>query len=225
MSYLNQLLFGYYPYITLTVFLLGSLFRFDREQYTWRSGSSQMLRNDRMVLASNLFHIGILGLLGGHTVGLLTPVAVFEAFGISHGAKQVLAIIAGGVFGLMCFAGLTLLVRRRLTDPRIRKTSSRMDIAILLMLYAQLILGLLTIPLSIAHADGETMVKFMEWAQRIVTFRSGAADLIADVPVVFKLHLLLGLSIFLVFPFSRLVHVWSVPFAYVGRRYQIVRTR
>ncbi|UEM18513.1 respiratory nitrate reductase subunit gamma [Skermanella mucosa] len=225
MSHLNQLLFGYYPYIALTVFLLGSLFRFDREQYTWRSGSSQMLRKERMVLASNLFHVGILGLLVGHTVGLLTPIAVFDAFGIGHGAKQVLAIVAGGVFGLMCFAGLTMLVRRRLTDPRIRNTSSRMDIAILLMLYAQLILGLITIPFSIAHADGETMVKFMEWAQHIVTFRPGAAELIADVPAVFKLHLVLGLTIFLVFPFSRLVHVWSVPFAYVGRQYQIVRTR
>lgn len=146
MSHLNQLLFGYYPYIALTVFLLGSLVRFDREQYTWRSGSSQMLRKERMVLASNLFHVGILGLLVGHTVGLLTPIAVFDAFGIGHGAKQVLAIVAGGVFGLMCFAGLTILVRRRLTDPRIRNTSSRMDIAILLMLYAQLILGLITIP-------------------------------------------------------------------------------
>ncbi|UEM05780.1 respiratory nitrate reductase subunit gamma [Skermanella rosea] len=225
MSHLNQLLFGYYPYIALTVFLLGSLVRFDREQYTWRSGSSQMLRKERMVLASNLFHVGILGLLVGHTVGLLTPIAVFDAFGIGHGAKQVLAIVAGGVFGLMCFAGLTILVRRRLTDPRIRNTSSRMDIAILLMLYAQLILGLITIPFSIAHADGETMVKFMEWAQHIVTFRPGAAELIADVPAVFKLHLVLGLTIFLVFPFSRLVHVWSVPFAYVGRQYQIVRTR
>jgi nitrate reductase gamma subunit len=225
MSYTNQLLFGYYPYIALTVFLLGSLVRFDREQYTWRSGSSQMLRKERMVLASNLFHAGILGLLAGHTVGLLTPVAVFEAFGISHGAKQILAIIAGGIFGLMCFAGLTLLVRRRLTDPRIRKTSSRMDIAILLLLYAQLILGLITIPFSIAHSDGHTMVKFMEWAQHIVTFRPGAADLIAAVPAVFKLHLVLGLTVFLVFPFSRLVHVWSVPFAYVGRQYQIVRTR
>lgn len=225
MSHLNQLLFGYYPYIALTVFLLGSLFRFDREQYTWRSGSSQMLRKERMVLASNLFHVGILGLLVGHTVGLLTPIAVFDAFGIGHGAKQVLAIVAGGVFGLMCFAGLTMLVRRRLTDPRIRNTSSRMDIAILLMLYAQLILGLITIPFSIAHADGETMVKFMEWAQHIVTFRPGAAELIADVPAVFKLHLVLGLTIFLVFPFSRLVHVWSVPLAYVGRQYQIVRTR
>jgi nitrate reductase gamma subunit len=225
MTYLDQLLFGYYPYIALTVFLLGSLARFDREQYTWRSGSSQMLRGERMVLASNLFHVGILGLLLGHTAGLLTPVAVFEAFGISHGAKQVLAIVAGSVFGLMCFAGLTLLVRRRLTDPRIRRNSSRMDIAILLMLYAQLILGLITIPVSIAHADGETMVKFMEWAQHIVTFRSGAANLIAGVPFVFKLHLALGLTVFLMFPFSRLVHVWSVPFAYIGRQYQIVRTR
>jgi nitrate reductase gamma subunit len=225
MSHFDQFAFGIYPYIALSVFLVGSLVRFDREQYTWRSGSSQLLRDHKFRLASNLFHIGILGLLLGHTVGLLTPVAFFEALGISHGAKQILAIVAGGVFGLCCFAGLSLLLHRRLTDPRIRATSGRMDIAILLMLYAQLILGLLTIPLSIAHSDGETMVKFMTWAQHIVTFQSGAADRIADVPALFKLHLLLGLTIFVAFPFSRLVHIWSAPVGYLSRRYQVVRTR
>ncbi|HXV24268.1 MAG TPA: respiratory nitrate reductase subunit gamma [Alphaproteobacteria bacterium] len=225
MSYLNQMLFGIFPYVAISVFLLGSLVRFEREQYTWKSGSSQLLSRRRMVWASNLFHIGILGLFAGHVVGLLTPIYVFDAIGISHAAKQMLAIVVGGVFGVMCLIGLVMLVWRRLTDPRIRATSTPMDITILFLILAQLLLGLISIPFSLAHADGSTMVLFMEWAQRIVTFRGGAADLIEGVPLVFKLHLLLGLIIFLVFPFSRLVHIWSAPIGYLGRRYQVVRTR
>lgn len=225
MSYVNQALFGIFPYIALSVFLLGSFVRFEREQYTWKSGSNQMLRRRHMVWASNLFHIGILGLFAGHAVGLLTPIAVFDAVGIGHAAKQMLAIVVGGVFGVMCLVGLAMLTRRRLTDPRIRATSTSMDIAILFLILAQLFLGLISIPFSLAHAEGSTMVLFMEWTQRIVTFRGGAAELIQDVPLVFKLHLVLGLLIFLVFPFSRLVHIWSAPVGYLGRRYQIVRTR
>ncbi len=225
MAYVNQALFGIFPYIALSVFLLGSFVRFEREQYTWKSGSSQMLRRRHMVWASNFFHIGILGLFAGHAVGLLTPIAVFDAIGISHAAKQMLAIVVGGVFGVMCLFGLAMLTWRRLTDPRIRATSTSMDIAILFLILAQLLLGLISIPFSLAHAEGSTMVLFMEWAQRIVTFRGGAAELIQGVALVFKLHLVLGLIIFLIFPFSRLVHIWSAPVGYLGRQYQVVRTR
>lgn len=225
MSYLHTLLFGYAPYVALTVFLAGSLIRFDREQYTWRSGSSQMLRKQSLQLGSNLFHVGILLLFMGHFFGLLTPPEVYHAFGLSVGAKQWLAIIAGSVFGTVCFIGLTLLLHRRLTDPRIRKTSSPMDLVILAVLWVQLVLGLATIPASIAHSDGGTMLALADWAQRIVTFRAGAAEAIADVGMVYKLHLVLGMVMVLLFPFSRLVHIWSAPVWYLGRRYQVVRTR
>ncbi|HKO07287.1 MAG TPA: respiratory nitrate reductase subunit gamma [Alphaproteobacteria bacterium] len=225
MSYLQQLLFGYYPYVVLSVFALGCLVRFECQQYTWRSGSSQLLRRRQLVWGSNLFHVGILGLFLGHFGGLLTPIAVFEWLGIGHSAKQMIAIVAGGIFGAMCFLGLTMLVYRRLFDERIRKTSSTMDIAILVLLYLQLVLGMVTIPISLEHLDGTNMVRFMEWAQHIVTFRAGAAELVAGTPWIFKLHLVLGMTIFLLFPFSRLVHIWSAPVWYVGRRYQIVRTK
>ena len=221
----NQFLFGIYPYIALAVFLLGSLLRFDRDQYTWKSGSSQLLRRRQLVLGSNLFHIGILGIFVGHFVGLLTPIQVFDALGIGHGFKQGLAIVVGGAFGLMMLAGLTMLLHRRLSDPRVRVNSSFSDVLVLLLLYAQLLLGLSTIFVSLGHLDGGEMVKFMGWAQHIVTFRPGAADFVADVHWIFKAHLFLGLTIFLVFPFTRLVHIWSAPVWYLGRRYQIVRTR
>lgn len=224
-AYVNQLLFGYYPYVAAAVFLLGSLIRFDREQYSWRSGSSQMLRARQLRWGSNLFHVGILAIFAGHFVGLLTPHQLYEFVGLTAAAKQMLAIVAGGVFGVVCLVGLILLVHRRLADPRIRRTSSVMDIVVLLMILAQLLLGLITIPYSLQHPDGAVMLQLSEWAQRIVTFRAGAAELVAGVDWVYRLHLLLGLTLFVVFPFSRLVHIWSAPVWYVFRPYQVVRRR
>lgn len=225
-TYINHALFGWYPYLCLTVFVLGSIIRFDREQYTWKSGSSQMLRQRQLRMGSNLFHIGILIIFFGHLAGLLTPIWIFDALGISHGFKQGLAIVVGGLAGLMCLVGLTMLVQRRLGDPRIRATSSFSDTAILLILLAQLLLGLATIPVSLGHMDGHEMVKFMTWAQGILTLQPNAWVQVQDVNIIFKLHLTLGMTIFLIFPFTRLVHVWSAPIWYLGRRgYQVVRTR
>ncbi len=225
-TFLNHLVYGWYPYLCLTVFIVGSVIRFDREQYTWRSGSSQLLRRRQLAWGSNLFHVGILIIFAGHFVGLLTPIAVFDWLGISHGFKQMLAIVVGGVAGIACFVGLTLLIHRRLFDPRILRTSSFGDIAILLILYAQLILGLSTIAVSLQHLDGHEMVKFMGWAQGILTLQPDAWTQIVGANPIFKLHLFLGMTIFLVFPFTRLVHIWSAPVWYLGRRgYQIVRTR
>jgi nitrate reductase gamma subunit len=223
---INQLLFGYYPYLCLTVFVLGSLVRFDREQYTWRSGSSQLLRRKQLSWGSNLFHVGILVIFFGHFVGLLMPIAIFDFFGIGHGFKQMMAIVVGGIAGIACLIGITLLTHRRLFDARIRNTSSFGDIFILLLLFVQLLLGLATIPISLEHLSGAEMIKFMNWTQGIVTLNPGAAAYVADVNPIFKAHMLLGMTIFLVFPFTRLVHIWSAPIWYLGRRgYQIVRTR
>lgn len=226
-DFLHQFAFGIYPYICLAVFLLGSLIRFDREQYTWKSDSSQMLRTGQLRWGSNLFHIGILALFFGHLFGLLTPATVYHALGLTTEAKQMVAIVAGGIFGTLCLLGLILLVHRRLAEPRIRATSTTMDIVILLWILATLLLGLASIYWSLGHRDGAVMVQLGQWAQHIVTFRAGAADFIRGVDWVYKLHLVMGMTVFLLFPFSRLVHVWS-GFAVVGyltRAYQIVRTR
>ena len=226
MSYLHHFIFGIYPYIALSVFLLGSLIRFDRDQYTWKSDSSQLLRAGQLRWGSNLFHVGILFLFFGHTVGMLTPHFVYEPF-MTAGAKQILAMVSGGIFGVFGFIGVSLLLHRRLTDPRIRATSKTSDIVLLWLLWAQFALGLATIPLSAQHLDGSMMKKLAEWAQRIVTFRGGAAELLDEASWVFKAHMFLGMSIFFIFPFTRLVHVWSGfgTLAYVARPYQLVRSR
>ena len=227
MSELNNFAFGIYPYICLAVFFLGSLIRFDREQYTWKSDSSQLLRRGSLRLGSNLFHIGVLGIFFGHIGGLLTPLEVWHTLGLSMAQKQMIAIYGGGTCGVLGLIGAIILVQRRVGDLRILRAGSTGDVAILLLLGAQLALGLLTIPLSLQHADGGEMLKLVTWAQRIWTFRPGAAEAIADVALLFKLHLAIGLTVFLVFPFTRLVHIWSGfgALAYLGRAYQIVRSR
>jgi len=227
MSNLHNFLFGIYPYIALSIFLLGSLVRFDREQYTWKSDSSQMLRLGQLRLGSNLFHIGILFLFFGHAAGLLTPHWLYESFGLSTPNKQMLAIISGGTAGLLCFAGVAILLHRRLTEPRIRATSKPMDIFILLWILATLLLGLISILFSLQHTDGGVMLALGAWAQHIVTFRGGAAEYIAAVPAIYRIHLLFGMSLFVLFPFSRLVHVWSgfAAVSYATRAWQLVRPR
>lgn len=222
---LNKILFGLYPYIAVTVCLVGCWIRFDREQYSWKTGSSQLLRGKNFRIASNLFHVGIIFILMGHIVGLLTPEAIYHHV-ITTQAKQILAMVSGGFFGILCLVGLLMLIQRRMTDPRIRNTGNTSDIALLLLLLAQLVLGLSTIVASTQHLDGSVMVMLANWAQSIVLLQpQQAADAIAPVGVVYKLHVLLGMTLILIVPFTRLVHVISAPVWYLGRRYQIVRQK
>ena len=224
-NYINQFFFGIYPYIAITVFFLGSLLRYDRDQYTWKASSSQMLSKKDMRLGSNLFHIGIIMLFFGHLAGLLTPHWAYH-FMISAGTKQLLAMTAGGIFGISCLIGMILLIRRRMLDARIKATSQASDLPILLILFVQLVIGLLTIPFSAQHMDGSSMLALASWAQHLVTFQGDAASFVVGEAFIFKIHLVLGLTIFLIFPFTRLVHVWSVPIQYLTRSgYQIVRKR
>lgn len=222
--YLHQFAFQFYPYIALAVLFLGSWARFDKSMYTWRTGSSQLLSDKGMRWGSNLFHIGVLAILAGHLVGLLTPHSVYTLV-VTAPQKQLLAMLVGGVFGVVCLVGLAILLARRLFNPRVRATGSFGDTLVLVLLLAQLLLGLVSIAVSAGHMDGSVMIRLGEWAQHIVTFRAGAADFIYDVHWVYKAHVFLGMTLFLVAPFTRLVHIWSIPVSYLWRPYQVVRKR
>jgi len=224
MHYLTRFFFDIYPYLAGTVFLVGSWLRYDYGQYSWRASSSQMLDKKGMRLASNLFHIGIIGIFFGHIVGLLTPHWMYESF-LPIEVKQKLAMIAGGLCGLMTLIGGGLLLKRRLTNPRVRATSSVGDILILTLLVVQACLGVLTIPFSAQHMDGSEMMKLVAWAQAVVTFQGGASQHLVGVALIFRLHMVLGMTLFLLFPFCRLVHIWSAPVEYLTRRYQLVRNQ
>ena len=224
MSYLHTLVFGIYPYIALVVMVVGTWARYDNAQFTWRAQSTQILTKKNMVWASALFHVGILIVFFGHFVGLLTPHFVYEPF-MSAGTKQVIAIVVGGIAGTMALIGGGVLTMRRLTDPRVRASSTFADDAIIVILMIQLALGMLTIYPTLGHLDGSTMLLLAAWAQGIFTFQFDAASHIADVHWIYKIHMALGLTIFVLFPFTRLVHMLSVPVEYFGRKYQVVRKR
>jgi len=225
-AYLNTFLFGIYPYLALTVLLLGCLVRFDREPFTWKSDSSQLLRKGQLRLGSNLFHYGVLVVIAGHFVGFLAPDWAVR-WAMDPAQHQLIAMVAGGIAGAVAIVGLSILIHRRLADPRIRANSRKWDIAIVLMLWLQLALGLITVPLSAQHMDGAMFEVMTDYVKGIVTFQGGVADLLTGTPLVYRLHIFLGFTIFLVSPFTRMVHIWSGAgaLAYLVRPYQIVRTR
>jgi nitrate reductase gamma subunit len=225
-AWLDTLLFGIYPYICLAVFFIGSWVRFDRDQYTWKSDSSQLLRTGSCAGAATCSTAACCSCSSATPWACSRRTSCMKPF-ISAGNKQVMAMVSGGIAGLLGFVGVSVLLHRRLSDPRIRATSKTSDIVLLLLLWLQLALGLATIPLSAQHLDGSMMMNLAEWAQRIVTFRTGGVELLADAGWIFKAHMALGMSIFLIFPFTRLVHVWSGfgTLAYVLRPYQLVRAR
>jgi len=204
-DYLNPFLFGIYPYLCLAALLIGSLIRFDREPYNW-SYSSHMLRKGQLRLGSNLFHCGVIIVILGHFAGFLAPHwAVDWALGpVGH---QLLAMVVGGIAGLVAIVGLTILLHRRLADPDIRLNSRKWDIAVAMMLWLQLALGLLTVPLSAFHMDGILFETLTSYVKGIVTLNGSASSLMMNVPMIYKLHVLLGFTIFLISPFTRMIHV------------------
>ncbi len=223
---LNEFLFGIYPYIALAVLLLGSLVRFDREPYTWKSDSSQLLRRHQMRLGSNLFHYGILVVVAGHFIGFLTPDWAID-WAISPAQHELMAMLAGGVAGLVAIVGMSILIHRRLGDPRIRNNSRKWDIAVVLLLWLQLALGLLTVPFSAMHMSGSMFEVLVTYVKGIVTFQGGVAALLLGTPIIYRVHIFVGFTIFLISPFTRMIHIWSGvgSLAYLFRPYQLVRTR
>jgi nitrate reductase gamma subunit len=184
-----------------------------------------MLRSGQLLLGSNLFHYGIIVVILGHFAGFLAPNWTIS-WALSPTTHQLLAMVVGGIAGLVAIVGLTLLLQRRLIDPRIRLNSRRWDFTVLILLWLQLALGLLTVPLSAFHMDGVLFETLTSYVKGIVTLSGSASALMADVPIVYKLHILLGFTIFLVSPFTRMIHIWSGAgaLAYLFRPYQIVRT-
>jgi len=222
----NLFFFGIYPYIAGTVFLVGSAIRYDREQYGWTSSSSQLLGSRRdLRWGSNLWHVGILFIFAGHFVGLLTP--IFAWLGVGPLPHQWLAAIAGVTFGLVALVGGLLLLRRRLFNAKVRAAGRTNDVFILLWLLATLALGLstqmVTVPdLLAGHvANMEILSRYLKG---IVAFQPHPA-LLAHIPLVYRVHMFLGMTVFLVFPFTRLVHIWTVPVNYLVRPYQMVRAK
>ena len=223
---LDFLIFGIMPYAVLAIALFASIARYERDPFTWKTSSSQLLRRKQLVWGSILFHVGIILLFFGHLIGLFTPIWLLDALGISYGLKQWMAVIIGGAAGLAAFVGCSMLLHRRLVDPRIRNNSTHADIGVLAVLWLQIVVGMGTILLTLQHMDGAKMIQFMTWSQSVMGLQINAWTEVVDVHWLYKFHIFLGMVILIMFPFTRLVHMLSIPLGFLWRPgYQIVRSR
>ncbi|HET8741831.1 MAG TPA: respiratory nitrate reductase subunit gamma [Gaiella sp.] len=212
------------PYVSLTVFVVGHWWRYRRDQFGWTSRSSQLLESRLLAWGSTLFHYGALAVIAGHVAGILIPASVTSALGISENAYHHLSGIAGGIVGLICLAGFGILTFRRTKIRRVRATTSLAVVVVFVLLGFLIVLGdLLTFGYNVFGSGYDYRETVGPWFRTL--FYDPHPSLMADTPVAYQLHAALPWLLYAVWPFSRLVHVWSYPLQYLGRPYILYRTR
>ncbi|AUZ40864.1 MULTISPECIES: respiratory nitrate reductase subunit gamma [Bacillus] len=220
----GQILWGVMPYIVLTIFIGGHIYRYQHDQFGWTAKSSEMLEKKKLAAGSALFHWGLLCVVGGHVMGILIPEGVYGAIGISEHMYHKMAIGAGLPAGIAACTGLVILTYRRLFDKRIRKTSSPSDILTLILLLFMMLSGVAATFLNIDSKGFDYRTTVGPWFREIVLFRPDPS-LMESVPLWFKFHIVIGYVVFILWPFTRLVHVFSLPLKYLTRSYVVYRKR
>ncbi len=219
----NNLLFTYLPHITFAVFWFGLITRLIMANKTIQAQSTQLLADRRIKLGSNLFHVGIIMVFFGHLT-LFLPEELYHLV-MTTETKRVIALILGSTFGTMAIVGMTILVTRRFFSPRISYNSNFHDHFILFLLLVEAVLGLSAIGKTAATSI-EQYAELGRWAQAVITFQPDAGKLLADHAIQFKIHIVTGLLLFMIFPYTKLMHMLVYPFAYFFRSgYQLVRRR
>jgi nitrate reductase gamma subunit len=215
-SRLDFLLWVAFPYLCLASFVLGHIWRYRRDQYAWTARSTQLLERGLLMLGSTLFHFGILAAIGGHVLGILVPRSWTEAVGISDTAYHWIAALAGGLSGAAIVAGFAILLYRRLRIPRVRVTTTRSDLVLYPVLTAVIVFG------SLATFWGTAVDRYAyrdtvsPWFRGVFTFQPHEA-LMANASFLFQAHAVTAWLLLAIWPFTRLVHAWSIPIAYATR--------
>lgn len=206
------------PYTSLAVFLVGHVWRWRTDQFGWTTRSTQILERRWLALGSNLFHIGLLMAIGGHVVGILVPKRATERLGVPEHVYHTTSIAAGSLAGLLCIAGLAILIIRRVRVPRVAATTTTAD----LVAYAAITIAIVT---GVAATSGyQLLTDGYDYRSTVSPYFRGiltldpAAGKIASAPVLYQLHVLSGFALYALWPFTRLVHAWSVPWRYLTRR-------
>jgi nitrate reductase gamma subunit len=221
---LDQFLWVVLPYIVLTIFIGGHFYRYQHDQFGWTSKSSEILEKKLLRVGSNLFHWGIIFVFFGHVMGLLIPVEVYEAMGVTEQQYHIVALTGGIPAGLCALAGIFILLYRRTTVRRLILTSSKGDWVSLFFLAIVILSGISATFLNINPKGFDYRTTIGPWLRSIFIFRADA-KLLSSVPVWFKIHLIAAMGIFAAWPFTRLVHVFSLPLRYLTRSYVIYRKR
>ena len=213
-----------FPYICLAVFVVGHYWRWTYDKFGWTTRSSQLYENRLLRWGSPLFHFGLLGVVGGHVVGLIVPKSWTEAVGVSEGVYHFLAVSLGGIAGVATIAGLAILVYRRRTVGPVFMATTRMDKLMYVFLAAVILLGMWNTVASSIFGDYDYRDGVSLWFRGIFTFQP-RSELISSAPFGFQLHALVAFSLFALWPFTRLVHVFSAPVGYLTRPYIVYRSR
>lgn len=213
------------PYLCLAVFVLGHVWRWRYDQFGWTSHTSQLLESRILRLGSPLFHLGAFGVIVGHAMGLVVPASVTASLGLPEHLYHVTAVWGGTVTGTMLVVGLVLLIARRLVNPRVRRVTTRMDRVLYLALVLMVVLGMTaTVGTNLLGSGYDYRESIAVWFRGIFWF-SPQTSLMTEAPLVYQLHALLGFGFLALWPFTRLVHVWSAPVAYLWRPYVVYRAR
>jgi nitrate reductase gamma subunit len=222
---LDWLLWVVLPYVSVTVFVVGHIWRYRRDQFTWTTRSTQLLERRRLRIGNLLFHFGLLAVLGGHFAGILVPKSLTNAAGVPEWTYHDASVTMGTISGTAMVVGFGLLMLRRGTDARVRATTSRIDIVTYLLLGAVMIMGMAeTIGINLFGAGYDYRVTVAPWFRGLFTLQTDPS-LMASAPLVYRVHIALAFLLLALWPFSRLVHVWSVPIAYLRRSPIIYRSR
>lgn len=225
MSKLELFLWGILPYIIVAVFVTAIIWRYVTNPFGWTSKSSEMLEKRILKWGSLLFHYGIIAVFFGHVAGLLVPVSVYRSLGVSDDAYHMAALAGGLPAGIITFVGVLILLYRRLSVARIRSTSSAGDHIALVVLVIVIFSGLAaTSGSAVSHTDFDYRTTINPWLRGLLVFQPDP-ELMRTVPMGFKIHILTTFVLYLVFPFTRLVHVFSLPLGYLRRSYVLYRRR
>jgi len=213
------------PYAAIAVFIVGHIWRYRYDKFGWTTRSSQTYENRLLRWGSPMFHLGILMVIAGHVVGLLIPREWLYAIGISEEIYHFGATALGTFAAALTLAGLAILIYRRRTVGPVFLATTRMDKTMYVFLGATLLFGTLATVVHQVFGPGfhyrETI---SPWIRSILFFQP-QPELMADVPLLFQLHILTAWALFALWPFTRLVHVFSAPVGYLFRPYIVYRSR
>jgi respiratory nitrate reductase gamma subunit len=212
------------PYVSLTVFIVGHWWRYRRDQFGWTSRSSQLLESNLLAWGSTLFHYGALAVIGGHVVGILVPARVTGSVGVSEALYHRVSGYAGGAAGLVCLSGYAILAFRRSKVQRVRLTTTVIDVVVFVLLGAIIFLGEgMTFGYQVVGHGYDYRETVGPWFRTL--FYDPHPSLMSSAPIAYQVHAALPWLLYAVWPFSRLVHVWSYPLQYLGRPYILYRRR
>lgn len=221
---LDQFLWVILPYIVLSIFIGGHIYRYQHDQFGWTAKSSELLEKKLLRIGSNLFHWGIIFVFFGHVMGLLIPIGIYEAMGVTEKQYHLIALSGGIPAGLAALIGIFILIYRRTTVRRLIATSSPGDWVSLFFLAVVILSGISATFLNINPKGFDYRATIGPWLRSVLTFRADPGFL-TGVPVWFKIHMLATFGIFAAWPFTRLVHIFSLPLRYLTRSYVIYRKR